>query len=274
MFPFKERTVQRLQKVFLLPIQDAEERVRGGRRGKAIEELLPLNSTPTRLGRYLRRSPPKQAPASFSTDGFPARKDALVIQRKIRTQRPMGSRRGHREPPIDPSFQDPLTGLYNERFLEVLLSSYWSELFQPGRSVALVLLEVASYRQVISDHGVLAGDDLLRSVTNLLLHCTRHQDQVMRVQGDQFALVLPGVDEARTRTLIHRIRENVSPFLFFSPTHRRIFTLPIRLLVARASFPRDPAAGPELFNLARKRLRRMEERLENARRQHLNELEV
>lgn len=89
------------------------------------------------------------------------------------------------------SERDPLTGLVNRRGLERLLSLRLSE----GRSdLALLYVDLDRFKPVNDKYGHQTGDAMLKVVAQRMNGCTRQQDIVARIGGDEFCIVLHAED--------------------------------------------------------------------------------
>lgn len=102
---------------------------------------------------------------------------------------------------------DGLTGAFNRGFFESNLKEELERAERLGYPVGLLILDVDNLKKVNDHHGHLAGDELLRQVVHLLRQNIRETDWVARYGGDEFAVVLPGVDLARLRPIgekLHR----------------------------------------------------------------------
>ena len=89
------------------------------------------------------------------------------------------------------SEQDPLTGLHNRLFLERFLDSPVSE---SPVTVTALLVDLDGLKGINDSFGHAAGDAALSAVAGALVDVTRPQDVVVRLGGDEFLVVLPGMD--------------------------------------------------------------------------------
>ncbi len=106
----------------------------------------------------------------------------------------------------DMSQHDGLTRLYNRRFFEEEL-----ERAAGARNPVLtvLMLDVDGLKQVNDTLGHAEGDKLLQRAAEVLSVAFRPEDIAARIGGDEFAVVLPGVDEAAARGLVERLRNRL-----------------------------------------------------------------
>ena len=88
--------------------------------------------------------------------------------------------------------RDALTGLANKRAFDELLSGIPSELRPNYGPISLVLFDLDGFKRANDEHGHVAGDEILREVGRVFLRVVRSEDEIFRVGGDEFALVVDG----------------------------------------------------------------------------------
>jgi diguanylate cyclase (GGDEF)-like protein len=95
----------------------------------------------------------------------------------------------------DLTVRDPLTGVFNRRYLIDELSRALDEGNDPKSSVAVAMLDLDGFKPVNDTHGHLLGDRLLCDIAEGLRASVRADDFVCRFGGDEFVVLLLGADE-------------------------------------------------------------------------------
>jgi diguanylate cyclase (GGDEF)-like protein/PAS domain S-box-containing protein len=102
--------------------------------------------------------------------------------------------------------RDPLTGLFNRRYLE---DSLMRELHRARRGsglLCLVMLDLDQFKQFNDSFGHSAGDQMLRALAQLLQQHLRDSDILCRYGGEEFVLVLPDSSLADTLERVEQVR--------------------------------------------------------------------
>lgn len=86
--------------------------------------------------------------------------------------------------------RDPLTGLYNRRAFERELNRTLASCRRYGTGAALVYLDLDGFKAVNDRRGHAAGDEVLKTVAEVLLSGVRQSDTVARLGGDEFGVLL------------------------------------------------------------------------------------
>ena len=101
---------------------------------------------------------------------------------------------------------DPLTGLANRRSGEKHIANEISRAKRERRPLSCILLDIDRFKQVNDTFGHQAGDQLLRDLSTLLRRTVRAYDILVRWGGEEFLIVLPGVDLGTAKMLAERVR--------------------------------------------------------------------
>ena len=104
------------------------------------------------------------------------------------------------------SLTDVLTGLPNRRAFETQFP-HMLGLADRGHAIALVLLDVDHFKAINDQLGHAAGDRALIALTKTLKALTRSSDMVARLAGDEFTVLLSGLDDAGAMAWYRRLDE-------------------------------------------------------------------
>jgi diguanylate cyclase (GGDEF)-like protein len=91
------------------------------------------------------------------------------------------------------SIRDPLTGLFNRRYLEETLNRELARAKRHDLPLSLVMLDIDHFKTLNDTHGHLAGDEVLRGLASLIMESCRGDDLACRYGGEEFLLALPGM---------------------------------------------------------------------------------
>ncbi len=105
---------------------------------------------------------------------------------------------------------DGLTMLGNRDSFEAALSREVSRARRFGQGLSVVVLDVDAFRKVNSAHGEAVGNLLLQRLSQRMQGVLRRQDVVSRIEGDAFAVVLPGCEAQEARDVAERLRRVVA----------------------------------------------------------------
>lgn len=89
------------------------------------------------------------------------------------------------------AYRDPLTGLFNRRYLVNSLDRELHRAQRHGTALGLVMLDLDHFKGFNDSHGHAAGDLLLQHVGELLRTAVRQSDIVCRYGGEEFVLIMP-----------------------------------------------------------------------------------
>ncbi|MGN6598478.1 MAG: diguanylate cyclase [Actinomycetes bacterium] len=104
---------------------------------------------------------------------------------------------------------DPLTGLWNYRYLSMSLGREIERASRFRRPLAVLMLDVDLFKKVNDTYGHARGDAVLRELAHRLAEQVREVDVLARYGGEEFTVVLPETDRGGAEKLARRILEAV-----------------------------------------------------------------
>jgi diguanylate cyclase (GGDEF)-like protein len=117
----------------------------------------------------------------------------------------------------DASRSDAKTGLFNAAFWAKLLGDELDRSRRLDGTLGVLMLDLDHFKQVNDSYGHLAGDIVLRAVADAIKHSVRGHDMVGRYGGEEFAIVLPGLDVDDVRAAAERMRAAVAGLAVTAP---------------------------------------------------------
>lgn len=148
---------------------------------------------------------------------------------------------------------DGLTGVANHRHFYQRLEEELARAERTQKDVSLLLIDVDGLKLLNDTHGHIAGDAALRALAALIERESRATDIVARYGGDEFAVILPGVDEARVIDYASRMADVIGSSTF--DLREESVALPT-ISWGMASFARDGDRAVALVAAADERMYR------------------
>jgi diguanylate cyclase (GGDEF)-like protein len=136
---------------------------------------------------HLRPGPPAEA----QTPALAAVKDQLALTVAEDLALALANLR-LRESLRSQAIRDPLTGLFNRRYLEETLGRELGRVKRVGAPLGVIMMDLDHFKQYNDTFGHSAGDELLSALGILLKSQIRGEDIACRYGGEEFLLILPG----------------------------------------------------------------------------------
>lgn len=148
--------------------------------------------------------------------------------------------------------RDPLTGLYNRRYIDEQLTQRLTAVFDGESSLAVAMIDIDKFKRINDLHSHQIGDEVLRALGRILSECAASVagGVAARMGGEEFLLILPRVDANEASVLMEFLRQAISDYDWQSLTDRLTVTASIGVAIA----PIDGVEGSELLRTADARL--------------------
>lgn len=140
---------------------------------------------------------------------------------------------------------DPLTSLANRRQRDSRLADEWERALRSGGPLAVVAIDVDHFKCFNDAHGHSEGDRCLKAVAEMLQAGLRGPiDLAARHGGEEFMLILPGVDRAGAASIAERVRVMVA-----TCSDDPGFALPEKVTISLGVAAIHPAPGRSIHEL-------------------------
>ncbi|MBI2875286.1 MAG: diguanylate cyclase [Candidatus Tectomicrobia bacterium] len=145
------------------------------------------------------------------------------------------------------AIRDPLTGLFNRRYMQETLKRELHRAERKASSVGVILLDIDHFKQFNDTFGHAAGDALLHHLGTFLQRRTRKEDFACRYGGEEFLLILTeaSLDVARERA--EELREGIK---HLHVQHDGRFLGIVTLSLGVAAFPTHGSTAEDLLQVA------------------------
>jgi len=117
----------------------------------------------------------------------------------------------------DSSMRDPMTGLYNRRFLEEYLISLMAGIKRRDSQLGILMCDIDFFKQVNDTLGHDVGDDILKGTCAIIKQAVRESDLLIRYGGEEFLVLLVDADEKTALRVAERIRSDMEAYKFNTP---------------------------------------------------------
>jgi two-component system cell cycle response regulator len=145
------------------------------------------------------------------------------------------------------AYRDALTGLHNRRYLNEKLPAILGSARMDRRPVSLAVVDLDHFKRINDTLSHSTGDAVLKQVGELIADAAAEDGSIaVRLGGEEFVLVLPGVDEGEARRRCERLRQRLQSYAWRPLTGDLIVTTSIGV----ATSPRGDDIMPDLLSRA------------------------
>jgi diguanylate cyclase (GGDEF)-like protein len=122
---------------------------------------------------------------------------------------------------------DPLTGIYNRRYLELYMEKIIPLSQEQEQTMTLIMFDIDHFKKINDTYGHHAGDMVLQKIVRVIKGVIRHSDVFVRIGGEEFIILLPNCSLEHGIKFAERIRKTVENTKFIYKGIRIFVTISI-----------------------------------------------
>lgn len=145
------------------------------------------------------------------------------------------------------SIRDPLTGLFNRRYMDETLEREMERSRRTASPLAVIALDIDHFKTYNDQYGHEAGDKVLQTLAGILAKHVRGSDIACRAGGEEFILVLPSANADLAAQRADQLRERVAGT---AVTYGNTELPPVTISLGVAAMPPDPDDALSLIRQA------------------------
>lgn len=145
------------------------------------------------------------------------------------------------------ALRDPLTGLYNRRFVEDWIEREINRADHAGQALGVIMADIDHFKRVNDVHGHDAGDHILRSVAEVIRGSVRAGDVPCRYGGEEFLILVADADPKTLAAWAEEMRATVAGVRV---DHRGLPMPAVTISAGIALYPQDGQTAPEVIDSA------------------------
>jgi diguanylate cyclase (GGDEF)-like protein len=148
----------------------------------------------------------------------------------------------------DMAIRDPLTGLFNRRYLHEAIDVELARSRRHKRFFSLIFIDVDHFKQYNDAHGHLAGDEVLKGLSTIIQSECRAATVPARYGGEEIVVLLPETEKQGARVVAEKLRVRVEEYPFPGQETQPLGT--VTLSMGIATYPEDGGDGRSLLGYA------------------------
>jgi two-component system cell cycle response regulator len=162
---------------------------------------------------------------------------------QIRRRRYHDKLRGLLESSVSMAYTDPLTGVYNRRYMKAHLERKIMEIPESAKPVSVLMCDLDHFKQINDTYGHAAGDEVLKEMASRVGDNLRDFDMVARYGGEEFVVVMPATPLSAAQAVAERLCKRIGTEGFAIPGRGEPLTVTTSIGVASTSDPQMEAEG-------------------------------
>ncbi len=145
------------------------------------------------------------------------------------------------------SEKDPLTGVYNRRFVIKLFKKLLARVKKRKGNLSLFVIDINNFKNINDSHGHEVGDTVIFEIAKAFSKSIRKTDIVARWGGDEFLVIMPYSDDATPTNVMERVWEDLEEA-------SEKLEVPISISIGKSVYPENADNLVELIRIADKQM--------------------
>jgi two-component system, cell cycle response regulator len=162
---------------------------------------------------------------------------------QIRRRRYHDKLRGLLESSVSMAYTDPLTGVYNRRYMKAHLERKITEIPISAKPVSVLMCDLDHFKQINDTYGHAAGDAVLKEIASRIGDNLRDFDMVARYGGEEFVVVMPATPLSAAQPVAERLCKRIATEAVAVPGSPQPLAVTASIGVATTSDPQMAAEG-------------------------------
>jgi two-component system cell cycle response regulator len=162
---------------------------------------------------------------------------------QIRRRRYHDKLRGLLESSVSMAYTDPLTGVFNRRYMKAHLERKIMEIPESAKPVSVLMCDLDHFKQVNDTYGHAAGDEVLKEMAGRVGDNLRDFDMVARYGGEEFVVIMPATPLSAAQAVAERLCKRIGTVGFAIPGRAEPLTVTTSIGVATTNDPEMEAEG-------------------------------
>lgn len=146
---------------------------------------------------------------------------------------------------------DSLTGVYVRRYFQLRIQYEWERAVRYQQNFAVIMLDIDKFKNINDSYGHLAGDYVLKELSNILKANCRKVDIICRYGGEEFCIIIPQVSKEQAFFHAEKLRREIAKYNFLYQDRILKVTVSIGIAAFKEAINTTPE---ELIRLADERL--------------------
>ncbi len=127
---------------------------------------------------------------------------------------------------------DPLTGAFNRRYLSAHLPRILQRVAEMKKSLSVQMIDIDFFKKINDTYGHHAGDAVLKEIARRISDGVRPSDFIVRMGGEEFAIVMPETTLVNAEKIAERIRNSIAEAPFLLPDSDKQIPVTVSIGVA------------------------------------------